>query len=489
MVRHQFMRLSFGTIAAVRRRSILLGCGVERERKGRVDEGGNGNLRGAHRASRGSRTACNIERTALAADCGERRGKASRTVRSRRADGLAATRSMGTAKRYYEAMMESGRIDPRPGVYVSAACFEDGALRSFIRKSITNQPCSYYCGRGKVPKGAPFDVVTQFIFEGLCSRYDDANQGVGWADDEYVGASTYDSLELCYDHLDLTEFARDGLIDDIAGALPDWTWSETDPYAARDHEVLAWSWDRFVDVVKHERRYFFEGTAPSDDEERIRPSELLAAVANKCRRARMIRKLKTGTAFYRCRYRKRGEHFKAPADLGPPPKDRASQSRMSPAGIPMFYGAVDEATARAETLASDKDRHTMALFGLGRDIHVLDLTQSLFMSIFDPRRQPLYDFAIFMRKFLGDLRKRVEKDDRVHIEYVPTQIVTEYFRTFLRTAKGKPIDGILYRSATDGGRDCIALFADAGDVAPALVRTVDSRSGHLLQMLSSREHG
>ena len=119
----------------------------------------------------------------------------------------------------------------------------------------------------------------------------------------------------------------------------------------------------------------------------------------------MVRKLPADTRFYRCRARKRGAHLTEPADLGPPPKEYVSQSRMSPAGIPMFYGAADEATARAETLKTDDARHSMALFGLGRAVHVLDLTKSPTISIFDQGRRSLFDWGIFMQQFLRELQE------------------------------------------------------------------------------------
>lgn len=395
---------------------------------------------------------------------------------------------MGSVKRLLDDVMDPERIEPQPGKYVSAVCFEDEALRKFVGRNLSNECCSYYCGRDRAPKGAPLDAVLAFIFDAFCSRYDDATNGVGW-DGGFVGATTWDSHDLVWETIDLTEKANTRLLDDIAGALPDRTWSEIDPYRARTHQIFRWSWDKFVDVVKHKRRFYFDAGG-SEDGESISPGTLLSAVANKCVQARMVRKLPAGTRFYRCRARKRGEHFTKPRDLGPPPKEHASQSRMSPAGIPMFYGAADEATARAETLKSDKARHTMALFGLGRPVHVLDLTKSPAISIFDQRRRSLFDWAIFMQQFLHELSTKVEKDDRIHIEYIPTQIVTEYFRSFLKTRNGKPIDGILYRSATTTGQVCVAIFADTNAVAPVAASggNADTESGYLLQLLSVAEH-
>jgi HEPN/RES N-terminal domain 1/RES domain len=396
--------------------------------------------------------------------------------------------NMGLAKRHYEEMMDPDRLEPQPNLYVSAACFADKALKKFARQNLTHKTCSYYCGEGKPPKGAPLDTIIRFVFDGICTRYDDANNGVGW-DGGYVGAVTYDSDDLIQEHINLTENASPCLLSDIAGALPDKTWSAIDPYGARGHEILYWSWEKFIEIVKHERRYFFDNTDQPLSDEHISPNALLKVVANKCKQARMIRRLPAGSTFYRCRFREEGQQFEKPLELGPPPKDCASQSRMSPAGITMFYGAKDEATARAETLNRADDHHSMALFALGKDVTILDLTQSPVVSIFDAKHQHLYNWAIFMHKFREDLSKTIMKDNRVHIEYIPTQIITEYFRTYLKDQSGKRIDGILYRSATPTKGKCIALFADSSDVAPTLQKRVDPANGYLLQLLSASHHG
>ena len=39
-----------------------------------------------------------------------------------------------------------------------------------------------------------------------------------------------------------------------------------------------------------------------------------------------------------------------------------------------------------------------------------------------------YDWLLFMNKFLHDFSSPIERDDRIHIEYVPTQVITEYLR-------------------------------------------------------------
>jgi hypothetical protein len=53
------------------------------------------------------------------------------------------------------------------------------------------------------------------------------------------------------------------------------------------------------------------------------------------------------------------------------------------------------------------------------------------------------------------------KDGREHIDYVPTQVVTEYFRHVFKDGDGQPVKGILYPSARQDGGVCCVLFFEA----------------------------
>ena len=68
-----------------------------------------------------------------------------------------------------------------------------------------------------------------------------------------------------------------------------------------------------------------------------------------------------------------------------------------------------------------------------------------------------------MGGFIEDFRKPVEKDGREHINYVPTQIVTEYFRSVVKIGGGT-VDGVRYRSSRRKDGICCVLFATAKDV-------------------------
>jgi len=68
-----------------------------------------------------------------------------------------------------------------------------------------------------------------------------------------------------------------------------------------------------------------------------------------------------------------------------------------------------------------------------------------------------------MRGFEQDATRRVTKDGMEHIEYVPTQIVAEYFRHVFKQPDDTRLDGILYRSSVSHDGVCVALFCTNED--------------------------
>lgn len=142
----------------------------------------------------------------------------------------------------------------------------------------------------------------------------------------------------------------------------------------------------------------------------------------------------------------------------------------------MFYGAEDYDTAFKETVDVRNCRGNSATAGVfvaKRELNILDLCQLPQMhSFFSPWTVSQRHGIYFLRSFQKDLAKPIRKDDRQHIEYVPTQVFTEFMRfefrshysqpTLLRSQDIKPIDGIRYPSSKTG-RPCIVLFLEQHD--------------------------
>jgi hypothetical protein len=132
----------------------------------------------------------------------------------------------------------------------------------------------------------------------------------------------------------------------------------------------------------------------------------------------------------------------------------------------MFYGAMDAETARAE-IAKQGKYVTTGLFLAAKPLVVVDFTKELTLpSLFDIPQRGTRDILRFVQGFVHDLQRSIAKDGREHVDYVPTQIVTEYFR---RTFLDRNVDGLLYPSAKNDGGVCCVLFVERNqcvDIAP-----------------------
>ena len=356
--------------------------------------------------------------------------------------------------------------------FVCDNCFEDSGLVEFVRSNASATECSFCPTKDDVPIAASIDDVSAHFIECLFREYDLAVNELGWIGSEggYIGRHWY-AEELAFDELEL-EFPQDNLellLPPLFGEYYDQDWCKRNPYGLDDSEWSRYSWERFCRVVMHERRYFFLGQdRESDDPEVYSPREVLSTIFDYAQEMDLFKELPAGSQLVRARCEGCGPPLETPQDLGPPPAEKATQSnRMSPAGIPMFYACEDEETALKE-ISSDPGKFAVGRFETLRPITVLDLADispipSLFEGISDsaeviPRRA-----LTFLHHIAEEMSRPIDRDDRIHINYVPTQVVTEFIRDQL-TWGDAPIDGIRYQSSVYPGHVSYVLFANEGDV-------------------------
>ena len=192
---------------------------------------------------------------------------------------------------------------------------------------------------------------------------------------------------------------------------------------------------------------------------------MLSAIGDRIARMELFLTFPAHSTVYRARYCERDQFLRTPQELGPPPPERAVvANRMSPPGIVVFYAALDAETALLET-ATAPGRFAVGEFRVLRALRLLDLTElpdvpGFFASIPDSQPWGRLD-AQFFSELVHDLTRPIARDDRVHIEYIPTQVVTEYCRmSFHHEHNIDPFDGIFYPSARNSGRPALVLFAD-----------------------------
>ena len=140
----------------------------------------------------------------------------------------------------------------------------------------------------------------------------------------------------------------------------------------------------------------------------------------------------------------------------------------------MFYCSATLATAKAEALSTLAPDHSKLLtaseWSPSRPLTLLNL--------FDLPKPPSFwfgdrndrDRVRFLKAFIESISQPVTHDGREHIDYVPSQIVTEYFRHVYRTEEGKQIDGIMFPSARIKKGRNVVIFASSDDLKPTVER-------------------
>lgn len=359
---------------------------------------------------------------------------------------------------------------------VCAACLGDHGLASLVEGIASKLRCDF-CGTESEsePIAAPVDDVVDYMDECISREYEDPANSAGWCSEEggWLGVQVFSTDELLSEELGLELPNDDGklfeaLCDGLGGASREWV--RRDPYGPAPEEVYQWSWDRFSSLVKHRRRFFFLDQGDGADDELLSPQELLRRIGQFSTSHELVRVLPAGTRLYRVRQAPPGKTLRTPLELGPPPAEQSRfPTRMSPAGIPMFYGTDDAETALWETW-DGAGVYVTACFELARDVLILDLTEA-------PRVPSLFELSdaadpdtryelMFLHSFMREVSAPIDRKDRAHVDYVPTQVVAEYFRSF-SLEDGRRVEGIRYSSAQRPPNACYALFAGQDAVIPS----------------------
>lgn len=383
---------------------------------------------------------------------------------------------MGQAK--HKQLEEENRGYYEPVNHSVCSChFEDYFIRTFIEENSRKGQC-YYCSENE--NVIDLSTLVEFLNEKISKYYGDIEDqnlpsANSWLDKDNNGHFPYhDSCGLLmpnkrcdYDIDELFEkiglnIDNEKLYNDIRNCFDDTKrYCLIDAFYDTKEEELSYKWKQFCEIVKKSRRYtFFK--MPEFATEQYSDNgleDILSELGNAVINANLISTLNSPNAtICRCRVHRKNEIFKTITDLASPPNNCASQNRMSPSGISMFYGASFPKTAIIEVANTFNDENDVTIgdFNIIKPIKVVDFTGLFHLSIFGH-----YDYNVmsFLRSFVFEIAKPISKADK-DVEYVPTQIITEYFRYVFRTKEHENIHGLKYRSAANKGGFCCVLFFD-----------------------------
>ncbi|MGG6447692.1 RES domain-containing protein [Pseudobacillus badius] len=236
-----------------------------------------------------------------------------------------------------------------------------------------------------------------------------------------------------------------GAVDDFEGGDADLILK--DSFYTPEHNRYQYSWDEFTYTVKYINR-FFDVKENSARKEMLKQFDLFFEL--------MTKELPIGYQIWRGRLDPSAPYETTPQrikECGPPPRNRATSLRMNPAGISYFYGAEDLETSIKEIRASEGSISIYGLFKTKKVLRIVDLSDiphvpigSIFSEKYD---HEMHGAKYFLRSFGSEISKPIIQEE-AQIEYLPTQILTEYIR-----AKG--FEGVRYSSSLTTGFN-ITLF-------------------------------
>lgn len=355
---------------------------------------------------------------------------------------------------------------------VCVSCVDDQALEDAIgAEESADQTCSF-CEQSPA---ASLDVLMGVFVNGLLNEYNGA-------DDEFVPYETReggyqffagpgrDSWDLVGEFEDI--LTGEGLVDEVRNSIRETMWVERDYVWRRRDAVLRDAWSTFSETVKYRTRYVIWLVDEVDEQEmlghgELPPGRILHEVGQLLTQLELVRLIPSGSAIWRAQTHEGDTLLPSPTAgrLGTGKREHAKQpNRMSPSGIPMFYGAIDPDTAVAEVAVHaplDRNHVTVGQFTVSDDLTVVDFTAlpPPVPSIFDPALGHLRRELTFLHEFVKTMSTPVAPCDEA-IDYVPTQVLTEFFlRVFKPAGFPSPV-GIVYPSAARPGGTSLVLDID-----------------------------
>lgn len=346
--------------------------------------------------------------------------------------------------------------------YVCRNCIGNKSLHEYIKNNGHMGICYYCHNRRKV---VTIEELLKPIMSGIRFEYDEAANCLGYQDGEYVG-QTFDTYNLIFDKIiDELMIDNKSILSDLVDTIDDnILWCEINPYSEKEYETEFYSWQSFCKLVKNHNRYmFYKSNNIISSYDLSNPVNILDIIGEYVQGINLLKRISVNERIYRGKMHDSNQYLNRVEEFAPPPSNKAKANRMSAEGISLFYAAFDNETV-LEEIGGSLDRVTIASFTPQRNLTLIDLSKLKTLklpSIFDENNRHKRSAITFLKLFEKEIRKKV--DNSPAIEYVPTQIVTEYFRYVFKSDRYGQIDGIIYNSSQIIDKKCIVLFMSNAD--------------------------
>lgn len=335
-------------------------------------------------------------------------------------------------------------------------------IKRYIQKNGFTGKCEY-CG--KTLKVIELSEVLKLIVIGINYLFDDPNNTKFVNHDaEYnLDGDNFLFYDIWYeDYLGLS-INNDRLSEEIYSCLNnDQLYCHKDEYGSHQ-EYLENIWENFKKVVKYNARFVFYYKKIFAPRFEVDPVTILDQVQHYIIKFNLFITIPKNKKLYRCRQYANKAEMKSKKDLASTPIEFAKvNGRMNPVGISMFYCSMEkELTIKEVVDYTDFKRpfYSIGFFKNIKEIKLIDLTKIPDMpSIFDDKKNKDIEVLGFMKGFIDDITAPISTNDSM-IEYIPTQIVTEY----IRYNPQLNVDGIIYPSSKSKTSHNIVLFYNHDD--------------------------
>lgn len=386
---------------------------------------------------------------------------------------------MGRVKEFKMMMEEKG--DWPYGLEHKKVCthhFDEPYLNRMIDENDEYGECTYCGHKGNV---CSMQTFMEHVSWKIHLYFDDVNEaGLLYADSfyddenevipgfkrvgEYIAPKETEYFESTWELMDdlglVTE--DDDLNKDIEEVFTTQEWIERDILHEDYRRALFDKWKQFADAVTHSRRFTFLATPEFlplvKGDKLIESKDILTSLKELIVAQKLVRTIKEGKILYRARRVKDKDKSYGFPDITAAPHNAASANRMSPAGISLFYASYSRETAIDECLGDKTDALLIGEFETKKDLVVLDLTKipgpSFWMDGWQENQ--------FLHSFNREITKRLDPKDTNLLQYIPTQVFTEFLRYMFTDKKGRRLDGMIYGSSKTKEKN-IVLFCNQND--------------------------
>lgn len=212
-------------------------------------------------------------------------------------------------------------------------------------------------------------------------------------------------------------------------------------YLKRNSMLKEYSWDSFVEALKHENRFHTNHMN----------TDIFRVFCTYIRKS-----YKKGARFYRGRIS--SESGFSPDKMGAPPKDRVMDGRANSMGISRLYLADNIETVFHEVRAGAFDYITIGCFELKEDITVVDLKMINQISPFIEELDALQYFVNreHLNRINDEMGKAMRRSDSL-LDYIPTQYITDFIQSIAHDGKTE-YNGVEYKSTMYPSGFNIAIF-------------------------------